>query len=216
MRRQLSGTRGRILAALCGGERSAGELAAAMAITPSAVRVHMGELERDGLVTYERVIRGVGKPVHRYRLTASGEGLISRAYLPLAAALLEVLTSRLPAEELEDMLREVAHRLADRWRKPEGEVAARVEAAAEMLEALGGIVEIDWGDGGATLLGRCCPVAAVAAAHPQICTAVETLLARHTGLGVRERCDRSGRPACRFDLMSARQARDDGTSSDRP
>jgi predicted ArsR family transcriptional regulator len=201
-----SKTRARILALLCGGERTADELARAIGVSGSAIRVHVGELEREGVITHERVIRGVGKPVHRYRLTRAGEGLLSRAYVPLTGELLDVLALRLTGEELEQLLREVGHRLADRQGKAGGEARVRVEAAVALLEALGGIVEIEWLDRRARLLGRCCPVSAVAADHPQICVAVEALLARYTGLRVRQVCDRSERPSCRFDISAPRSA----------
>ncbi|HEV2146056.1 MAG TPA: ArsR family transcriptional regulator [Longimicrobiaceae bacterium] len=193
-------TRGRILALICGGDRTAGELAEAIGISASAVRVHLAGLAAEGLVGHDRVIRGVGKPAHRYRLTAAGEGLLSRAYLPLVDSLLDVLASRMKEEEVEELLRAVGRHLAERRPRASGDGSARVRAAAELIEALGGLVEIEPSPAGATLQGRCCPLGAISPEHPQVCRALEETLAVYTGLPVRERCDRTGRPSCRFDV----------------
>lgn len=202
-----AGTRGRILAPLCGGNRTASELSEAIGISRSAVRMHLGGLEEEGLVEHERVIRGVGKPAHRYRLAPAGEGFLSRAYLPLTEGLLGVLASRLEGEEVDALLREVGRRWADRQSAPQGDGSVRVKVAAELIEMLGGIVEVEAFPGGATICGRCCPVAAIAPEYPQVCAAIEEMLAASTGLSVREHCDRTGRPSCRFDVsFRAREA----------
>ncbi len=195
-------TRGQILALLCGADRTVGELAEAIGVSRNAIRLQLQELEGDGLVAYELLRRGVGKPAHLYRLTAAGEWLLSRAYLPLLDGLLRVLASRLPEEEILALLQEVGYHLALRQPRPKGHPRERVNAAAALLEALGGAVEVETAGDGALLRGRCCPVAALAPDHPQICTAVEALLAAFTGLPVREHCDRSGRPSCRFEISS--------------
>lgn len=198
-RAERTGTKARILGLLCGGRRTAGELATALGISASAVRVHLGGLEEEGLVEHEREIRGVGKPAHRYGLTVAGEALLSRAYLPLVGGMLEVLASRLGADELDELLREVGCRLGRRAHvAEEAEAGEPVVAAVRLVEALGGTVEVEPVPAGVALRGRCCPVGALAASYPQVCAAIEEMLGAHTGLHVREECDRDGRPSCRF------------------
>lgn len=196
-------TRGQILALLCGGERTAAELADAIGVSGSAIRAQLAALEREGLVTYERVIKSVGKPTHRYRLTAAGEGLLSRAYLPLTRSLLEELARRMDGRAVESLVRQVGRRLADRQPKPAGDESARARAGIELIETLGGLIEVEARPAGMTLRGKCCPVAALAQDHPQICSAVEEMLSAHTGLAVQQHCERSGRPSCRFEISFA-------------
>ena len=46
-----------------------------MGLSTSAVRQQLTALQRDGLVTFDEVKHGVGRPRHRYRLTAAGDSL---------------------------------------------------------------------------------------------------------------------------------------------
>ncbi len=198
--REQTNTRGQILALLCGANRTVAELAEAIGISRNAIRVHLNGLEAEGLVLHERLIRGVGKPAHLYRLTPAGERLLSPAYLQVLDGILRVLRSRLPARELETLLHKVGEELVVRRPKPSGGAVERVNAAKALLDSLGGNVEVDVHEGGAALRGRCCPVAAIAPDHPQICRAVEAMLSAFTGLPVREHCNQGGRPSCRFEI----------------
>ncbi len=198
---EMTSTRGQILLLLCAADRTVAELAEAIGISRNAIRLHLTELEREGLVEYQRLRRGVGKPAHLYRLTTGGERSLSRAYLPLLDGLLHVLASRVEESEMEGLLREAGNRIAERWRRPQGGPMERVNAAVGLLEELGGAVEVETHERSRVLCGWCCPVAALTPDYPKICTAVEAMLAAFTGLSVREHCNRSERPHCRFDVF---------------
>ncbi len=71
------------------GAVEADRLAAAMGLSTSAVRQQLTALQRDGLVTFDEVKHGVGRPRHRYRLTAAGDSLFPRAYSELTNELLD-------------------------------------------------------------------------------------------------------------------------------
>ena len=81
----------------------------------NAARHHLKELEAEGLVSYERVHRGVGAPAFAYRLTPAGEGLFPRRYEETLTALLDRLVERdgraAAVEMLESHFAELAHRL---------------------------------------------------------------------------------------------------------
>jgi predicted ArsR family transcriptional regulator len=72
--------------------------------------------------------------------------------------------------------------------------------AAGALESLGGVVDVVPAELGIALQGRCCPIGAVSARFPALCTMVETMLREITGLEVHEHCDRRYPPRCRFEL----------------
>ncbi|MSR35157.1 MAG: ArsR family transcriptional regulator [Gemmatimonadetes bacterium] len=64
------------------------EIAEALAVTVSGARQHLSSLERDGIVTYQRVWQGPGRPRHLYELTDRGDALFQRRYAELLGELL--------------------------------------------------------------------------------------------------------------------------------
>ncbi|GAB4558491.1 MAG: transcriptional regulator [Anaerolineae bacterium] len=86
---QVQPTRRRILVEL---KKSGGltckELAKILGITSMGVRRHLITLERDGLVYYEPVQRGLGRPSYVYRLTPQAEELFPKNYGQLTNELL--------------------------------------------------------------------------------------------------------------------------------
>ena len=193
----LDGSRREILALLCAGHRRVGELAAALGISESAVRVHLRVLEEEGLVQYGVVRGGVGKPAHEYRLAPAGEALLSRAYLPFLKQVLGALATRLDAPETERLFRTAGSGLAPAPR-PEGDLRSRLDEAVRMLAALGGIAHVEQEGPEPVIHGTCCPLAAIVHDHPLGCAALETALSEVIGVPVRAQCDVSGRPSCRF------------------
>jgi predicted ArsR family transcriptional regulator len=196
----LDGSRREILALLCAAHRRVGELAQELGISESAVRIHLGALEREGLVRHGIVRRGVGKPAHEYRLTPAGEAMLSRAYLPFLLQVLHALRARLGAEEARQLFRAAGEGLAPAAR-PGGSPRDRADEAVRMLGELGGAAYVEEGEGELTIRSRCCPLAAVAPEHPLACAALEATLTEFMGLPVRAECDVSGRPNCRFAVL---------------
>ena len=71
------------------GSSSIPELREALHLSENAVRHHLSQLERKGLLIREvSSTAGRGRPATRYRLTASAEGLFPKRYLELLDALL--------------------------------------------------------------------------------------------------------------------------------
>lgn len=195
------GTRGEILARLCAEPHTVAQLAEALGINRNSVRDHLLRLGDEGLVEHQVVRRGVGKPAHEYRLTTEGAVRLSRAYLPLLNQLLRVVQARLGAGETEAALREAGRGLAPPGR-PEGDLGERVAAAIGFLRSLGGFAVAEQSDGRHVIRCTCCAIGAVVAEHPLACRGMASMLEDFVGTPVRERCDRSARPACRFELMA--------------
>jgi predicted ArsR family transcriptional regulator len=86
---------------------------------------------------------------------------------------------------------------------PTGGTRARLEAAAGVLNELGGLAELEEQDGTVVIQGYSCPLAAVTPDHPEVCRMAEALVAEVAGVQVHERCDRSERPRCCFEVASA-------------
>jgi predicted ArsR family transcriptional regulator len=206
-KRFFESTRGRIVTLLRRSSRTVEELARALDLTDNGVRAHLAVLERDGIVRQRGSVRhgtGGGKPAYVYELAPEAEDLFPKAYEPVLRRLLDVLSERAGEERSEALLRKVGGRLAEeREVVPTDDARARLEAAVEVLNELGGLAEFEESDGGLVIRGYSCPLAAVTPDHPEVCRMVETLIAELAGVPVRERCDRGERPRCCFEIASA-------------
>jgi predicted ArsR family transcriptional regulator len=200
--RFLTSTRGQIVLLLRRERGTVDDLASALGLTDNAIRAHLATLERDGLVRPAGVRRGDGKPAVVYSLTSEAEHLFPKAYAPVLGRLMDVLEERVSVDQSRSMLREVGRRLALDHPKATGSPAVRLQAAAGLLSALGGLAEVETDNGRLRLRGYSCPVAAITPDHPEICMVAESLVAELTGLRVRERCDREAGqpPRCLFEV----------------
>jgi predicted ArsR family transcriptional regulator len=199
-------TRGQIVTLLRRSGRTVEDLARALDLTNNGVRPHLTILERDGLVRQRGSVRrssGGGKPAYVYELTEEAEDLFPKAYAPVLGRLLDVLAERLGLEESEALLRSVGRRLAEEHSTRADGAHARLESAVEVLNELGGLVELEEHDGGFVIRGYSCPLAGVTPDHPEVCRLAEALVAEVAGMPVHERCDRSERPRCCFEVASA-------------
>ena len=182
------------------------ELARELGLTNNGVRAHLATLERDGIVRQSGVVRsesGGGKPAYLYELTPEAEDLFPKAYEPVLHRLLDVLAEQLESDESEALLRSVARLMAEEQTVPTDGARARLETAADVLNELGGLVELEERDGGFVIRGYSCPLAGVTPDHPEVCSMAETLIAELAGVPVHERCDRGERPRCCFEVASA-------------
>src|SRR5207249_987400 len=79
----VGGRRGILMALKKQGRMRAEDLAVQLGITTSAVRQHLTGLHSDGLVEFEEVRGGPGRPKHLYRLTPAAEELFPKTYSDL-------------------------------------------------------------------------------------------------------------------------------------
>jgi predicted ArsR family transcriptional regulator len=201
-------TRGRMVTLLRRSGRTVEELARALGLTDNGIRAHLAVLERDGIVRQRGSVRrgsGGGKPAYVYELTVEAEELFPKAYEPTLRRLLDVLAERLGSEESEALLRSVGRRLVEGKTVPTHGTRARLEEAVGVLDELGGLAELEEQDGTLVIRGYSCPLAAVTPDHPEVCRLAEALVAEVAGVPVHERCDRSERPRCCFEVASVSQ-----------
>ncbi|HEU0027390.1 MAG TPA: helix-turn-helix domain-containing protein [Ktedonobacterales bacterium] len=192
-------TRGQIILLLRPASRTVEELAQLLRLTDNGVRAHLATLERDGLVEQRGVVRrGLGKPAFLYALTAEAERLFPKAYEPVLRQLLDVLEERERPEQVESLLRATGRHLARTLASPEGDLRARVGAASETLNELGGLTDVEETEREFWIQGQACPLAALVPDHPQMCWLAEALLSELVGQPVQEHCARDGAPRCRF------------------
>jgi predicted ArsR family transcriptional regulator len=192
-------TRGRVVALLRRGERTVEELAEALGVTDNGVRAHLTVLEREGIVRSVGIRRDgtVGKPATLYGVTQESAALFSGAYSPLLGALLAELGERMPARQLDALLRGAGRRLASGL-PARATFAERVRAAAAFLTGLGADAELVETSEGYEIRGHGCVLSQAVVSCPATCGAMEELLSEVTRVRVTERCDRSGEPNCHF------------------
>jgi predicted ArsR family transcriptional regulator len=205
-KRFLESTRGQVVVLLRRGARTVEDLAEALGLTDNAIRSHLSNLERDGLVRQDglRRAQGAGKPALLYEIRPDAEPLFSRAYAPILSAVLEELARELSPEQRAVLMERVGRRLATALAQPAtGTLEARVHAAVELLNSLGGEARTEEKDGGFVIRGCGCPLSTVTAREPDACHAMQALLTEVVGRPVTECCDRGERPQCRFEVSSA-------------
>jgi DeoR family suf operon transcriptional repressor len=79
------------------GDLTSEDLAEALEITVSGVRQQLTALQRDGLVTFDEIRSGPGRPRYAYRLTPAADALYPRAYAEITNELLEYVEDADPA-----------------------------------------------------------------------------------------------------------------------
>jgi predicted ArsR family transcriptional regulator len=193
-------TRGKIVALLRRGPRTVEELAGDLELTDNAVRLHLGTLERDGVVVAKGVRRGggVGKPATEYEISAAAEPRFSEAYIPFLTSLLAAVGNKLGSTELRAIMRDVGHRLAGPSSDAAGDPLAKAQRASQILNALGGVTTVEKEGNRYAIKGCSCPLSVAVNERAEVCLAVQTMLRDVTGMTVKEDCDRSERPRCHF------------------
>jgi predicted ArsR family transcriptional regulator len=203
-KRLLASTRGRILALLQSENHTVNKLAAALDLTDNAVRGHLLSLERDGLVQQHGTRPGKRKPHTVYGLSPEAEHIFPKAYGPLLAHFVTVISDCLTPRELRAAMRKVGRAVAadhrDQWK--EGNRRHRINATLDLLHELGGLVRLDERNGKQFIYGRNgCPLAAVTRSHPQACLIIESLLSEIIGVPVKKCCEYGEAPRCCFELI---------------
>jgi predicted ArsR family transcriptional regulator len=193
-------TRGRIILLLRRSGLTVDELAQKLGLTDNAVRAHLSTLERDGLVEQSGVRRGQGKPAYCYYLTPEAERLFPKPYAMVLSHTLDLLAQRLDPGEVPNIMSALGRQMAGNQLSQGDDQRARVSAAVEALNNLGGLAEMEEDEDAFFIRGYSCPVGEVVPGHPEACLIVEALLASWLGTAVREECDRGTPLRCSFHI----------------
>jgi predicted ArsR family transcriptional regulator len=195
------GTRRRILDLLRRSASTAKEIATELGLTHNAIRGHLAALQRDNLIREGSLRRGGTRPSVVYELVPRADSALSHAYIPFIAQLLRVLGERMPQAELDELMHTVGRRLGAQWPPLRGDLRERVDATSALLEELGSLTELEEWDGGFILRGYGCLLGEAVHGRPEVCHAVESLIAHLVDSPVRECCERGERPRCCFEIL---------------
>ncbi|MBN1991120.1 MAG: transcriptional regulator [Anaerolineae bacterium] len=147
------------------GELTADQLAKLLDISTVAVRRHLTRLERDNLVTYEEMRRGMGRPSFVYRLGEAASSYFPRGYDELAVTVLKTIEDLYGREAVDAVFRMRSEHLLEKYRqKVNGQsLPVRLEQLVKLREADGYMST--WklnADGTYTLRETNCPIVHVA------------------------------------------------------
>lgn len=199
-------SRGRIVNALRRATLTADELATSLGQTKHAIRAQLRSLERDGVVEAAGFRPGITRPFAVYRLTAEVEQLLSRAYTPFLARLVQVFANRHDPEEVETVMRDTGRALAEDLNAridTRSSLAERLAAASRLLnDGLGAVTDVEEDGQGVVIKGASCPLSALTDKDRGACLAIESLLTECLGVRVHECCERDARPRCCFRIRT--------------
>jgi predicted ArsR family transcriptional regulator len=155
------------------GPRTASELAGELGVTATAVRLHLDELAKDGLIVADmHRSGGAGRPAKRWSLTERARTLFPDHHGELTVQLLDAMRTTLGDEGVERVLaeRDREQRAAYLRTLPERGVAAKVSSLAAARSAEGYMAEaIEEPDGSWLLVEHNCPICEAAATCQGLC-----------------------------------------------
>jgi DeoR family transcriptional regulator, suf operon transcriptional repressor len=168
---------------------TAHELGTRFGLTANALRRHLKALQEDGLVRFQREVRGVGAPVYTFSLTAAGEALFPRGYVSVLARALDAIREQGGDGAVHEVLESEWRELADEAGPVlEGlPLAERVPLVAELLTSKGYMaeaLEVSAPGGPAVLTLRIhnCAIREIAERFPEACSAEAKFVERLLGV----------------------------------
>jgi predicted ArsR family transcriptional regulator len=168
------------------GRLSAETIASDLGVTPNAVRQHLTNLERDGLVASQPERSGRGRPALLFALTERADSVFPKRYGQLATMVLQDVQEMGGPEALDELFARVAARHAQALEKdieglPFDDKLRRVVA---WIGRAGTLVEQTQTPEGVQVTIHNCPFRNTALKFPQVCTITPQLITRLTGAAV--------------------------------
>lgn len=149
------------------------ELAAAIDLTPMAVRYHLNVLQADNLTAAFAVRRqsGPGRPQQVYQLTEAADELFPEDYRSLTDYLLDEVSQRLGKEGVGELFNNIANRLAGEAPPPKAgqPFEKRLDEVIAFLTEKGFAVCWETDGNGYVIHAHSCPYRRIAKEHSEIC-----------------------------------------------
>ena len=149
------------------------EMAAAINLTPMAVRYHLNVLQADNLIAAFAVRRqtGPGRPQQVYRLTDAADELFPEDYRSLTDYLLDEVSQKLGKDGLGELFSSIANRLAAEAppARPNQSFEERLNEVVDFLGEKGFAVCWEMADNGYVIHAHSCPYRRVAKEYGEIC-----------------------------------------------
>src|ERR1700704_5241409 len=168
------------------GRCSAETIATDLGITPNAIRQHLTNLERDGLVISHPEKSGRGRPALMFELTERADSVFPKRYGQLATMVLQEVQEMGGPDALDEVFARVAQRHASAIEKDlEGlEFDAKMQRVVAWIGRAGTLAEQTPTAEGMKVTIHNCPFRNTALKFPQVCTITPQLISRLTGAAV--------------------------------
>ena len=157
---------------------SAEAVSGELGITANAVRQHLTNLERDGLVKSEPVRHKRGRPQLMFSLTEKADAAFPKRYGQLATMVLTELQEMGGPSILDEVFERVANRHADAMEKELDGLSFedKLERVVAWIGRAGTLAETEETDDGVRVSIHNCPFRNTALKFPQVCTITPHLL----------------------------------------
>ncbi len=177
------------------------ELAGAAGTAPVTARAHVNLLVEHGLLVFEDVRGGRGRPFRRYSLTEAAEAHFPKQYDQLAVSLLSGLGELEGQAGVTALIDHVAERMAAGYRsRVEGlPIQERVAVVSEIIDEQGGATEWEVTPDGYVVRERNCPYISVSRHDAHVCELDRKVIEKLAGaqVDVAQRL-RDGAESCVF------------------
>lgn len=187
------------------GPLTVAEMAAALGVTPTAVRVRLERLTGSGLVERQVEHGKRGRPRHSYRASVEAHRRLGQNYADLAVVLWDEMMRTVADPKLRRLLfTRVTERLAEMYRdqvKGEGWEGRLVQLGSVLHErGIEAEVAHREGDDAPFLRQLSCPYFELAEADPAICALERKMFEKVLGRGLRlSQCRLDGHRSCDFE-----------------
>jgi predicted ArsR family transcriptional regulator len=168
------------------GRSSAETIANDLGVTPNAIRQHLTNLEREGLVVSRPERSGRGRPALRFGLTERADAVFPKRYGQLATMVLQEVQDMGGPGALDEIFARVAARHAGAIEKELATLTfdQKLERVVAWIGRAGTLVELSETDEGFRVTIHNCPFRNTALKFPQVCTITPQLITRLTGAAV--------------------------------
>ncbi|WP_231887911.1 helix-turn-helix transcriptional regulator [Fictibacillus phosphorivorans] len=188
------------------------EMAKSLGITEMAVRRHLNTLERDHVIETTLVRQAMGRPIHFYHLTASGDEQFPRNYSGLTVDFLKDIEEVSGTATIDELFKRRENRLQDRYKDRMNTLTdfeQKVNELANIQNEAGYMVDWERGENPDTyvLTEYNCPIAKVANEYQQACSCELSLFKRmlQTDAVERKTCMAKGGDYCCYVIKEEKQ-----------
>ncbi|MGB8267042.1 MAG: helix-turn-helix domain-containing protein [Candidatus Velthaea sp.] len=197
--------RGKIIAALRGRRgASAFDLAAEFGLSPNAIRQQLIILERDGLVSGQRVRRGKTKPTVEYALTPEADKYFPQHYDQMLNAVLREIRQAGGDSAVRAIFDGMAKRSAERLKNTINAAKPVPERAIDLtrvLRASGVDADVVPKGDGFALTEHNCPYSKTVTEHPEVCNLIHGIMHEVVSPDVKQTESlATGGRSCRFEV----------------
>lgn len=156
------------------GSATAQELAKVLAISPQAMRRHLKDLESEGLLEFQSVHSGMGRPQNLYELTTQGRERFAKQYDQFAISFLETLVQNLGYDQASQILHQHWQRKSQEYRERlgNGSLTERMTKLTALRRQEGYMTEfhpLEDAPDRFVLMEHNCAIAQVAHSFPTVC-----------------------------------------------